>query len=154
MLREMAFRRVASHTDRRLVAYMQSAQIKEPWEARPRVLVLVPSLPDQEPLIARASEVAAHRDDALTAISVRSGNYNDEEKLALGRYTALTHQLGGEFVSLYGSDVAKAVAEYARDHRITEIIAMRTPGRRQSRSLRQLIRLLSDVNVHILAGID
>jgi two-component system, OmpR family, sensor histidine kinase KdpD len=153
MLRQAAFRRVASHTDRRLLSYMQFAHIRDAWEARPRVLVLVPSRPDQEKLIARAAEVAALRDDAMIAISVRSGKYTDEEKNLLGRYAALTHRLGGEFVSVYGKDVAREVAQYAKEHLITEILAMRSPGRRQSHSLHRLIRFITDINVHILAGI-
>src|ERR1700737_2170528 len=41
-LREMAFRLIADHTDRRLVAYMQERKIEEPWEARPRVCAATP----------------------------------------------------------------------------------------------------------------
>jgi K+-sensing histidine kinase KdpD len=153
MLRQAAFRRVASHTDRRLMAYMESEHIRDVWEARPRVLVVVPTQPDQEKVIARAAEVAALRDDSLIAISVRTRRLSDEEKNMMGRYAALTHRLGGEFVTVYGKDVAQEVASYARQHLITEILAMRAPGHRQSGSLRKLIRILTDVNVHILARI-
>ena len=153
MLRQAAFRRVASHTDRRLLAYIESEHIKDVWEARPRVLVVVPAQPDQEKVIARAAEVAALRDDSMIAISVRTRKRTDEEKNLLGSYAALTHRLGGEFVTVYGKDVAQEVAKYARKHLITEILAMRAPGHRQSSSLRKLIRMLTDVNVHILAGI-
>jgi K+-sensing histidine kinase KdpD len=151
-LRELTFRRVAQHTDRRLLNYMASKRIAAPWEARPRVLVCVPPLPGQESLISSAARFAARRDDVLTAISVRSRHRTDQEKRVLGAYAALTHQLGGEFVTVDGSDVAATIAAYARGHRITEIVLMRTPGRRQSRTLRRLIRLLVDVDVHILAS--
>jgi K+-sensing histidine kinase KdpD len=151
-LRELTFRRVAQHTDRRLLSYMASKRIAAPWEARPRVLVCVPPLPGLESLISVAGRFAARRDDVLTALSVRSSHRTDEEKRLLGSYAALTHQLGGEFVTVDGSDIAATIAAYARDHRITEIVLMRTPGRRQSRTLRRLIRLLVDVDVHILAS--
>ncbi len=151
-LRELTFRRVAQHTDRRLVNYMTARRIATPWEARPRVLVCVPPLPGQEHLITSAAHVAARRDDAFTTISVRSSGRTDEEKQVLGGYAALTHQLGGEFVTINGSDIAATIAAYARDHRITEIVLMRTPGRRQSRTLRRLVRLIVDVDVHILAS--
>ncbi len=151
-LRELTFRRVAQHTDRRLLNYMTSKGIAAPWEARPRVLVCIPPLPGQERLISSAARFAARRDDVLTAISVRANHRTDPEKRLLGAYAALAHQLGGEFVTVDGSDIAATIAAYARDHRITEIVLMRTPGRRQSRTLRRLIRLLVDVDVHILAS--
>ena len=150
-LRELTFRRVAQHQDRRLVGYMATNRIAAPWEARPRILVCVPPRPGQEPLIRRAARVAVRNDDALAAISVRRGHRSDEQKALLGAYAALTHGLGGEFISVDGSDVASAVADYARRNRITEVIALRGTGRRKSRTLRRLIRLLVDVDVHVLA---
>jgi len=152
MLRELTFRRVAQHTDRRLLSYMASKNIAAPWQARPRLLVCVPPLPGQEQLLTTAARLAASRDDAVTAISVRRTHRTDAEKQLLGGYAALIHQLGGQFVTIDGNDIAATVAEYARDHGSTEIVLMRTPGRRQSRTLRRLIRLLVDVDVHILAS--
>ncbi len=151
-LRELTFRRVAQHTDRRLLSYMTSKRIAAPWEARPRVLVCVPPLADQETLISSAARFAASRDDALTAISVRSVHRTDQEKQLLGGYAALTHQLGGDFVTVNGRDIAATIAAYARGNRITEIVLKRTPGRRQSRTLRRLVRLVVDIDVHILAS--
>jgi two-component system, OmpR family, sensor histidine kinase KdpD len=83
---------------------------------------------------------------------VRRRHRTEEEKQLLGSYAALTHQLGGEFATVDGSDIAATIAQYARDHGITEIVLMRTPGGRQSRTIRRLIRLLVDVDVHILAS--
>jgi K+-sensing histidine kinase KdpD len=151
-LRELTFRRVAQHTDRRLLSYMASKRIAAPWEARPRVLVCVPPLPGQERLLTTAARFAARRDDALTAISVRTDHRTDAEKKVLGGYAALIHQLGGEFATVDGKDIAATIAAFAREHGITEVVLMRTPGRRQSKTLRRLIRLLVDVDVHILAS--
>jgi two-component system sensor histidine kinase KdpD len=153
-LREMALRRVAEHCDRRLVAYMSTARINEPWEARPRVLVLVPPRPGQEAVIRRAAAHAARRDDALTAVSVRRRSRSDDEKRLLGGYATLTHQLGGEFVTIDGNDVAATVATYARGHRITEILVMRSGRNSSSKTLRRLIRLVADVDVHVVAAND
>lgn len=153
-LREMALRRVAEHCDRRLLSYMSTARIQEPWEARPRVLVLVPPRPGQDEVIRRAAAHAARRDDALTALSVRRRPRSDGEKALLGGYATLTHQLGGEFVSVDGRDVAQTVAAYARDHRITEILVLRSDRHPNSRTLRGLIRLAANVDVHVVAGRD
>jgi two-component system sensor histidine kinase KdpD len=153
-LREMALRRVAEHCDRRLVAYMSTARINEPWEARPRVLVLVPPRPGQDAVIRRAAAHAARRDDALTAVSVRRGSRSEGEKRLLGGYATLTHQLGGDFVTIDGNDVATTVAAYARGHRITEILVMRSGRDSSSKTLRRLIRLVADVDVHVVAAND
>lgn len=152
MLRELAFRRVAQHTDRALLSYMSSEHIQRSWEARPRVLICVPPRSGHERLIERAAKLATSRDDALTALSVRHGSYSENQKQLLGAYAALTHQLGGEFVSVYDHDVAHAIVAYAREHRITEIMAMRSHHNRHSGTLRRLISTLTEVNVHILAG--
>ena len=151
-LREMALRRVAEHCDRRLVAYMSTARIHEPWEARPRVLVLVPPRPGHDGVIGRAASHAARRDDALTALSVRRRPRSDDEKRLLGGYATLTHQLGGEFVTINGQDVAATVAAYARDHRITEILVQRSARHSSSRTLRRLIRTVASIDVHVVAG--
>ena len=153
-LRELALRRVAEHCDRRLIEYMSTARINEPWEARPRVLVLVPPQPGQEAVIRRAAAHAVRRDDALTAVSVRRRPRSDVEKRILGGYATLTHQLGGEFVTIDGRDVAATVAAYARGHRITEILVMRSMRNSSSRTLRQLIRLVANVDVHVVAATD
>ncbi len=153
-LRETALRRVAEHCDRQLVAYMSTARIQEPWEARPRVLVLVPPRPGQEPVIRRAAAHAIRKDDALTAVSVRRRSRSEEEKRLVGSYATLTHQLGGEFVTIDGSDVAATVADYARGHRITEILVMRSSRNSSSKTLRKLIRLVANVDVHVVAATD
>jgi K+-sensing histidine kinase KdpD len=108
-----------------------------------------------EDLIKRAARRAALIDGDLTVLTVRNRRRSEEEKQLLGEYAAMTHQLTGEFVTLYERSVAPAIAEYARKVYATEIIV----GRRQRRrsrllpsTLRQLIRILSDVDVHILAA--
>ena len=47
-LRELAFRLLAEHTDRRLVAYMRDRGIEAPWEVKPRVMLCVPPRPGME----------------------------------------------------------------------------------------------------------
>jgi two-component system sensor histidine kinase KdpD len=116
------------------------------------VLVLVPPRPGQDSLIRRAAFHAAYRDDALTAVSVRRRRRSDEQKLLLGGYTTLTHQLGGEMVTIDGDDVARAIADYARNHRITEILVLRSAKHKTSRTLRRLIRLVDNVDVHVFAA--
>jgi len=153
-LREMAFRIIAEHTDRQLVAYMRERSIEQPWEARPRVLACVPPRPGMEPLIRGAARLAERIDAEFKAATVRTRPRSDEEKLLLGAYAALSHQLDGEFVTLRSRSVADALAGYARENLVTELVLTRgRPHRRRRRSaLRALVRILKDVDIHVVAA--
>jgi two-component system, OmpR family, sensor histidine kinase KdpD len=150
-LREMAFRLIADHTDRRLVAYMHERKIEEPWEARPRLVACIPPRPGMEPRIRRTATWAARAAAQLTVVSVRPPKLSEAERRWLGEYAALVHREGGEFVSLYGRNVAATLAGYLRKTLNTEIVL----GRRRRRwrpwdATSTLIRLLENVDVHVL----
>jgi two-component system sensor histidine kinase KdpD len=150
-LREMAFRLVADHTDRRLVAYMRERKIEEPWEARPRLVACIPPRPGMEARIRRMATFTARAAAELTVVSVRPPRLSEPERRWLGEYAALVHREGGEFVSLYGRNVAATLAGYLRKTLNTEVVL----GRRRRRwrpwdTTSTLIRLLEDVDVHIL----
>jgi two-component system sensor histidine kinase KdpD len=150
-LREMAFRLLADHTDRRLVAYMRERKIEAPWEARPRLVACIPPRPGMEARIRRMATSAARAAAQLTIVSVRPPKLSEPERRWLGEYAALVHREGGEFVSLHGRNVATALAGYIRKTLNTEVVL----GRRRRRwrpwdTTSTLIRLLEDVDVHIL----
>jgi two-component system sensor histidine kinase KdpD len=152
-LRTMAFRVIAEHTDRRLVAYMHERSIERPWEARARVMACIPPRPHLENLIRRAAKLAGRLDGELRVVTVRTAERTDDEKAQLTRYADLTVELGGEFVTLRDPDAAKAIAAYAREILATEILLSRgREGGHWSRgTLRRLIWTLSDVDIHVLA---
>jgi two-component system sensor histidine kinase KdpD len=150
-LREMAFRLLADHTDRRLVAYMRERKIEAPWEARPRLVACIPPRSGMEARIRRMATSAGRAAAQLTVVSVRPPRLSDPERRWLGEYAALVHREGGEFVSLHGRHVATALAGYIRKTLNTEVVL----GRRRRRwrpwdTTSTLIRLLEDVDVHIL----
>jgi two-component system sensor histidine kinase KdpD len=147
-LRELAFRILAEHTDRRLIAYMRDQGIEAPWEVKPRVMLCVPPRPGMEDVIAGTATLAARLDGKMTAVTVRDRQRSEQEMQLLGSYAALTHQADGTFVTLYEKDPASALARYARKILATEIVVTRGRGRRGT--LRKLIELLTDVDVHVL----
>jgi two-component system, OmpR family, sensor histidine kinase KdpD len=153
-LRETAFRVVAEHANRQLLGDTVDHRIDRPWGTRPRVMACVPPRPHLEDLIRRAARLAAAIDGELRVVSVRTRRRSDAEKERLGRYASLTHQLGGEFITLHHRSAARALAAYARQTAATEVLLTR--GREHRRwtrhTLRALVRSLSDVDVHILAG--
>jgi two-component system, OmpR family, sensor histidine kinase KdpD len=147
-LRELAFRLLAEHTDRRLVAYMRDRGIEAPWEVKPRVMLCVPPRPGMEEVIAGTATLAARLDGKMTAVTVRDRKRSEQEMQLLGTYAALTHQADGTFITLYERDPATALTRYARKILATEIVVTRGRGRRGT--LRKLIELLTDVDVHVL----
>jgi K+-sensing histidine kinase KdpD len=150
-LREMAFRIIADHTDRRLVAYMRERKIEQPWEARPRLLASIPPRPGMATRIERVTGWAAKVAAQVTVVSVRPPKLNESERRWLGEYAALAHRQGAEFVSLYGRNVATALADYIRKTLSTEIVlGRRRRGWRVWDTTARLIRMLDDVDIHIL----
>jgi two-component system sensor histidine kinase KdpD len=150
-LREMAFRLIAEHTDRRLVAYMHERKIEEPWEARPRLVACIAPRPGMEPIVQRMASFAARTSGQFTVVSVRPPRLSEPERRVLGEYAALVHREQGEFVSLYGRNVAATLAGYLRKTLNTEVVLGRPRGRwRPWRTTSTLIRLLEDIDVHIL----
>jgi two-component system, OmpR family, sensor histidine kinase KdpD len=147
-LRELAFRLLAEHTDRRLVAYMRDRGIEAPWEVKPRVMLCVPPRPGMEEVIALTATLAARLDGKMTAVTVRDRKRSEQEMQLLGSYAALTHQADGTFVTLYEPDPVTALTRYARKILATEIVVTRGRGRRGT--LRKLIELITDVDVHVL----
>ena len=96
-LRELAFRILAEHTDRRLVAYMRDRGIETPWEVKPRVMLCVPPRSGMEDVIASTAALAARLDGKMTAVTVRDRKRSEQEMQLLGTYAALTHQADGTF---------------------------------------------------------
>ena len=147
-LRELAFKLIAEHTDRRLVAYMRDRGIDTPWEVKPRVMLCVPPRPGMDAVIEQAAAMARRLDGRLTAVTVHDERRSEQERQLLGGYAALVHRAAGEFVTLNEKHPAVALADYARRSLATNVVVTRGRGRRGT--LRELIRLLSDVDVHIL----
>jgi two-component system sensor histidine kinase KdpD len=150
-LRELAFRVIAEHTDRRLLDYMRERRIEIPWEARNRVVACVQARPGMESRIRQLAVHAARHEAQLTVVSVRPPRLSESQRRWLGEYAALVHQQAGEFVSLYGRNVAAAIASYVQTTLTTELVV----GRRRRRwrpwdTTSTIIRLLADVDVHIL----
>jgi two-component system sensor histidine kinase KdpD len=156
-LREAAFRLISQHADRDLDLHLQESGVSSSaWEPRGPVVLCLPIARGLEERIRWASVHAASRDAGFAVVTVRRGRLSDGEKTWMGRYATLTHQLGGDFQTLYGRDVASTLADYIRRTMATEVIL----GHRRHRRWRpwdttsQLIRRLSGVDVHILRGAE
>lgn len=149
-LREAAFRLIAQHADRQLARYLR--ETGSPWEARGQIVLCVPIQPGLEERIRRVGRRAAEQEAGFHVVTVRRRRLRDEEKVLIGGYAALTHQLGGRFVTLYGRSIATALSTYVRRTMATEVVLghRRRPRWRPWDTTSDVIRRLSGVDVHVL----
>jgi NitT/TauT family transport system ATP-binding protein len=149
MLREQAFTIVAEHADRKLATYRRGSTAS--GQERPVILACAAPLAGMEPLIRRAAALAAHlAGEFLVAIVPAAPLPPDLERL-VASYATLTSQLGGQFVTLQGVPAA-ALAAFARQHRVTEILLARHAGGHAGRHpvLRELASRARGIEVHVL----
>ncbi|HSP10530.1 MAG TPA: hypothetical protein VLU92_13165 [Candidatus Dormibacteraeota bacterium] len=152
ILRETALRMTAEHVDRQLSGYLPRTQ--SPFEFRGRIVLGLPVASGMEERIRAVARYAALQGAKLSVVTVRPHGLRDEEKVLLGGYASVTHQLGGEFVRLDDRHVAKALVGYVREVQATEVVL---GHRHRTRWLfldttSEVIRLLSGVDVHILGA--
>jgi K+-sensing histidine kinase KdpD len=110
-----------------------------------------------ERLIRRSAALAAQVDGQFRVAAVRrlqptTAQRGPTEDEVLASYAILTEQLGGEFATLTAPAPAPALAEYARQRQATELVLNRAYPNPSSRFpvLRELARLASDVELHVL----
>jgi NitT/TauT family transport system ATP-binding protein len=152
--RERAFRLVAEHGERRLAAYSgedQPAPLAG-HERPPSIAACVAPRPGMDRLIRRSAALAAQVDGVFRTAVVQPAPGGEPDEL-IARYAALTEQLGGEFVLLAGPAPAPALAEFAAQAEVTELVLARTgppsqPGRYPV--LRELAKVARDVELHVL----
>jgi two-component system, OmpR family, sensor histidine kinase KdpD len=149
MLREQAFTIVTEHADRRLAAYRRG--LTADGQERPVILACAAPLAGMEPLIRRAAALAAHRAGEFLVAMVLTASPSAEVERLAGSYTTLTSQLGGQFATLHGAPVA-ALADFAQQHRVTEILLARHAGGHAGRHpvLRELAGRAGGIEVHVL----
>ncbi|HEV3234666.1 MAG TPA: universal stress protein [Candidatus Dormibacteraeota bacterium] len=157
-LREIALRLVATHTDARLLAYMEARGITAAWESMARVMAAVAPVAGLEPLIERAAAEAARAEGKLVVVSVDSSEGKDassESIAAALRYRELTLKYGGQFVTLKSTKPAQALLDYAKHNHVTEIVLARGSHSEKAGPLsnsikKEIIRGASQIDVHVL----
>ncbi|MGI8609867.1 MAG: hypothetical protein ACR2MY_11665 [Candidatus Dormibacteria bacterium] len=159
-LREIALRLVATHTDARLLAYMDSTGITESWESMARVMACAAPQPGLEGLIERSARESRRAEGKLVVVSVASTDeippeQQAEQDAATARYQELTLTLGGQFVSLRSNKPSQALLDYAKKTHVTEIVLARGGHKEKAGPLgssikREIIRGASQIDVHIL----
>ena len=156
-LREIALRHVAQVVDRSLEPYIQSEMNpNRELQVRERIAVGISSNPAAQYLVARASRMAQAVNAELYVVYVDMGVDDDPEKQrSLQANLQFADNLGAHVVKLKAKKVAEAMAEFVREHHITQVIFGHSApgGWRRYLFLSAVHRFLRDappVDVHIV----
>jgi len=150
--RERAFALVAEHGERQLASYQGESADQPGADPQPSILACAGPWPGMESLLRRAAALAAGVDGVFRVAVVPPGQPGLDESRLLAEYAALTEQLGGEFVTLAGPSPAAALAEYATEQKVTQLVLARSQSNQPGRYpvLRELVRVARGVELHVL----
>jgi two-component system sensor histidine kinase KdpD len=161
-LREMALRKMAHVCELDLEEYMHQHGIDAAWSAGERVMVCVDSQKHSQDLIRRGWRMANRYGTELIAVFIETpawASASPEDKRGLEENLRFAEDLGAEPVRMQAYDVARALMEVAHDKNVGSIIIGHSRHGRLHELLRgsivqNLLRLASDVDVHVVAERD
>jgi len=155
-LRELALKRVTHAVDQNLDAYLRRKQLGQDWVVQERVAVCVSSNPASQQLIARGARMAEGMDAEFYILHVDLPSDAAEEKSRnLAANLRFAENLSARIFHLQGGNVATALGNFVREHRITQIILGRSAvhGWRNYlyfMAIQKLLREAPHVDVHIV----
>jgi two-component system, OmpR family, sensor histidine kinase KdpD len=122
-LRELALRFLADETDEELLEYLRRHETNVLWETTERLMVAVTSEPGTDVLIRRAARMAARVKGELDVVHVIADNGSRrEDRRATDLLRELASDIGGRWHEIRDDDPAQAIARFARQHQITQIV--------------------------------
>jgi two-component system sensor histidine kinase KdpD len=122
-LRELALRFLADETDEELLEYLRRHESKVVWETCERVMVAVTAAAGTDGLLRRAARMASRLKADLDVLHVaasdatRPGDRKSTEKLH-----ELAADIGARWHEVQGDDPARAIAAFAQEHQVTQIV--------------------------------
>jgi len=155
-LRELALRQVTGVVDRSLDAYLDKETTQQAHTVRERIAVCISSNPAAQYLIARGSRMAQAMGGELYVFYVDVGrDTRPEDQKTLAENIRFADNLGAKVVRASGRSVADCVAQFVREHHITQVIFGRSArtGWQRYLYLSAIQRFLRDspsVDVHIV----
>jgi two-component system, OmpR family, sensor histidine kinase KdpD len=171
-LRELALRQAAHEVDLRQSAYDESSSFQIPRisKARPgrlsdnqpseHILIHLTPAPSTAMLIRRGRRVADYLHGNCTALFVHRtaqiAELPSDEREAVEKHLRFARSLQIETRVIAGTDIAQAVVEYARQHKVTQIFVARSQTGLRERLrgrnfVENIVRLAQDLQVTIVA---
>jgi two-component system, OmpR family, sensor histidine kinase KdpD len=153
-LRELALQHVTKAVDRNLTAYMDAKRIRDNWAVRERVLVCISSGSASQMLIARGVRIAEGVGGELYVLHIETDR-DREEQNTLDANLQFARNLDAQVFTVKGKSIARTVADFVREKRITHVIFGRsaTHGFRKYLYYWAIQHFLSEapnVDVHIV----
>jgi two-component system sensor histidine kinase KdpD len=159
-LRELALRETAEHVDDQMQAYMRELAVEGPWPVSERIMVAVSGGGLSRHLVRAARRIAERRNAPWLAVFVETPAFHDRpdaDREHVAAVLRLAEQLGGEAVTIPGTDVADELVRYARSRNVTELI-LGKPERSWWRDrwpgslVARVVRRSDSIEVRIVAG--
>jgi two-component system sensor histidine kinase KdpD len=122
-LRELALRFLADETDEDLLEHLRRHDSKVVWETCERVMVAVTGVPGTDGLLRRAARMATRLKAELDVVHVASSDATRPgDHRAIEKLRELTADVGARWHEVQGDDPARAIAAFAQEHQITQIV--------------------------------
>jgi two-component system sensor histidine kinase KdpD len=122
-LRQLALRFLADQTGDELLEYLRQHEASSVWETAERILVAVTTEPGNDGLLRRAARIASRTKADLDVVHVMSEDTSraaDQE--ATAQLRELAADVGARWHEMQDDDPARAIARFAQEHQITEIV--------------------------------
>ena len=128
-LRELALLWLADKVEDQLDKYRADQGINATWETRERVVVALTGGPEGDTLIRRAARIAARSAaprsggaDLMAVHITRNDGLTGSDPAVLAKQRVLVESLGGSYHQVLGSDIPRALLDFARAVNATQIV--------------------------------
>jgi two-component system sensor histidine kinase KdpD len=156
-LRELALRQVTHSVDRGLGTYLTKKNIDQNWGVCERIAVCISASDASQNLIARGARLAQGVDATdFYVVHVDTGvAMEEEDRHSLAANMRFAENLKAKVITLKGKDIAKTVARFAKEYKITQIIFGRSAvhGWHQYlylTAIQRFLRAAPAIDVHIV----
>jgi two-component system, OmpR family, sensor histidine kinase KdpD len=159
-LRELALRFLADETDEELLEHLRRHESDVVWETCERVMVAVTPAPGTDALLRRAARMAARLKGDLDVVHVTATDATRPgDRAAAEKLRELASDVGARWHEIEDDDPARAIARFARQHQITQIVigaSQRSRWQQLTGGGSKLVRVIREagaygIDVHVIA---
>ena len=122
-LRELALRFLADETDEELLEHLRRHESDVVWETCERVMVAVSAVPGTDGLLRRAARMASRLHGELNVVHVAASDATRPgDRKSIEKLRELAADVGARWHEIQADDPARAIASFAQEHQITQIV--------------------------------